>query len=114
LVLWNCAHKANDCITLDCVNKMPGQWLHAFTWLTNEKIGSLPATWNHLAGVDPMPNGDIPCGIHYTLGIPTMPGYENGPYADLWRYERDSRRVPVLRPLPSERLRAINSKEAVT
>jgi lipopolysaccharide biosynthesis glycosyltransferase len=106
LCLYNCEHPANDVLTLDCVNKMPGSWLHAFDWLTDDKIGSLPKTWNHLAGVDPTPN-EVPCGIHYTLGIPTMSGYENGPFADLWRAERDSRRHPASGPLPSERLRAL-------
>ena len=103
LVLWNCEHRANRCVTKNSVNRMPGSWLHAFSWLNDELIGSIPRTWNHLVGVDPEPK-ETPCGIHYTLGIPSMPGYENCRYADLWRAERDSRRG--VGPLLTEFLRA--------
>lgn len=115
LVLWNCGHPKNrGVITRDCVNKMPGGWLHAFSWLEDKDIGGLPPSWNWLAGVDP--ERQLPCGIHFTLGIPSMPGHENTPYADLWRAERDSRRsLPGPGPLPDERLRALDSRlDAVT
>ena len=87
---------------------MTGQWLHAFTWLKDNQIGALPATWNHLVGYDIVPQ-TIPCGIHFTSGIPTMPGHEDDIYADLWRAERDSRRLPG-KPLPLERLRGLAAK----
>lgn len=86
LVLWNCAHSANKTITSECVNKMPGSWLHGFGWLRDEQIGGLPLRWNWLSGVD-ADLGITPSGIHFTLGIPTMDGHENAPYADLWRAE---------------------------
>lgn len=107
LVLWNCEHAANRTVTLDCVNKMPGRWLHAFEWLKDEHIGDLPRSWNWLAGVDPEPP-ELPCGIHYTLGGPWFADYQNVPYADLWRAERDSRRTGE-RPLPSERDRSLRA-----
>jgi lipopolysaccharide biosynthesis glycosyltransferase len=88
LVLWNCQHPANGLLTLDCVNKMPGQWLHAFSWLKDGQIGELPHDWNHLVGYDTVP-AETPRGIHFTSGIPTMEGYEDGDYADLWLEERD-------------------------
>ncbi len=112
LILWQCRHPANGSLSLECINKMPGQWLHAMEWLKDDMIGELPAMWNHLVGVSP-PTSEMPCGIHFTQGIPTMPGYENCEFADLWRFERDSRRVPALRPLPSERLRAITANEEI-
>lgn len=104
LVLYNCGHPANRAVTRSCVNKMTGQWLHAFSWLRDELIGELPAKWNHLVGVDEAPLS-LPAGLHFTLGVPSMPGYENAPYAELWRAERDSRRAEA-KPLPSEIVRA--------
>ena len=93
LILWNCAHPANRGITPDKINKNTGQWLHAFSWLKDEEIGSLPETWNWLSGVSkPLHASDIPCGIHFTLGTPNMDGHEEAPYSDLWLRERDSRR----------------------
>lgn len=106
LMLWNCGHAKNrGALTLDCVNKQPGRWLHGFGWLKDDDIGDLPRTWNHLVDVDPTPN-ELPCGIHYTLGVPTMPGYENCTYADLWRAELDAR--TRLRPTITEFARARN------
>lgn len=114
LVLWNCAHPANSCITLDCINRMSGQWLHAFDWLKDEQIGPLPHAWNWLSGVDDELTGNrMPCGVHFTLGIPSMAGHENSPYAGLWRAEKESRRVIGTGPLPSERERAILVSEGV-
>lgn len=94
LMLWNCAHWGNGALSLDTVNTRPGAWLHGFDWLDDSLIGDLPATWNHLVGVDPMPD-ETPNGIHYTLGVPSMPGYENCDFADLWRAERDGRPFPA-------------------
>ena len=107
LVLWNCAHPANRRLTTNHINTFPGSWLHSFQWLEDDEIGALPRTWNFLAGISaPLDHEHTPAGIHYTLGTPNLPGYENSPYADLWYAERDSRRAPG-RPNPTERLRAI-------
>lgn len=109
LVLWNCGHKANMRLTPAAVNSEPGQWLHAFSWLEDSEIGELPLAWNWLSGVSgPLPDEALPCAVHFTLGVPTMPGHEASPYADLWFKERDSRRAPGL-PLPTERLRALSA-----
>lgn len=87
LVLWNCAHPANRNLTGYVVNEYPGAWLHAFSWLRDEEIGSLYPRWNWLSGVDE-PMDRTPAGIHFTLGIPTMPKCGRLPYADLWKAER--------------------------
>ena len=109
LALWNCAHPENRRLSVANVNEMAGSWLHAFEWLSPDHIGHLPRSWNWLSGVDkPLPGEAIPCGIHFTLGVPSMPGHENSPYADLWRAERDSRRVWG-RPTPTERLRGMDA-----
>ncbi len=86
LVLWNCAHPANQMVTGYVVNQFAGQWLHAFNWLKDEDIGDLPLEWNWLSGVsDPIDGIAIPKGIHFTLGIPTMPSCANAPFALLWQ-----------------------------
>jgi lipopolysaccharide biosynthesis glycosyltransferase len=85
LMLWNCAHPANQRLVPDKVNTMSGQWLHRFSWLDDDQIGDLPQDWNWLAGVQAAPeSGKMPCAIHHTLGVPSMAGHENEPYADLW------------------------------
>lgn len=107
LVLWNCAHPANACVTVDCVSRMPGRWLHGFSWLNDDKIGELPHTWNWLAGVNEPPVEHIPCGIHFTLGGPWFDNCRDMPYADRWLFERASRRALNGMPLPTERERAL-------
>src|SRR6185312_12486607 len=98
-------------LSVKCINSMPGQWLHAFDWLSDGKIGELPVEWNWLSGVsDPLPEGGVPCGVHFTLGGPWFEGCEHMPFADLWRAERDSRRSPG-RPNISEIERALVAEE---
>ncbi len=89
IILWNCAHKSNRVLTPELVNHKPGGWLHAFSWLRDEEIGEVPMHWNWLVGVDNWPLMGIPSGIHYTLGVPSMPGHETDPYADLWLEEQN-------------------------
>jgi lipopolysaccharide biosynthesis glycosyltransferase len=88
--LYNNANPSNASLTGYVVNNFAGQWLHAFNWLKDDEIGSLPLEWNWLSGVLPKlpPEVRMPAGIHFTLGIPTMPGCADAPYADLWRAER--------------------------
>ena len=87
VVLFNCDHPANDALTVELINMVPGRDLHAFCWLQDDEIGELPLEWNWLAGVSP-PLAD-PAIVHHTLGIPSMPGYEDSPFADEWRSELD-------------------------
>jgi hypothetical protein len=83
-VLWNCAHDAHAG-TLERVNRWRGLWLHQFRWLQEaEDIGDLAPEWNWLEGIDramPVP----PKAVHFTRGIPSMPGYEDSAYGDEWR-----------------------------
>jgi hypothetical protein len=95
LVLWNNAHPANAFLTGYIANEWAGGWLHAFSWLKDEDIGALPHEWNWLAGVD-APLKETPAGIHFTLGVPTIPGCENTPYAGLWRSVLDSQRARAI------------------
>ncbi len=82
---FNCDHPSNKALTFDLVNSVPGRDLHRFCWLKDEEIGALPPAWNWLVGhSDPAVD---PSMVHFTDGIPTMPGYENCAFADEWRSE---------------------------
>ena len=90
LILWNWQHPANGRLTVEMVNTLPGRDLHRFCWLEDDEIGELPKEWNYLVGIDPVSEVDLgvkPKLLHFTLGIATMAGYEDGPYADVWRRE---------------------------
>lgn len=83
VMLINCEHPANKRLTLEMVNTLPGRDLHRFCWLDESEIGELPPEWNYLVGVS-RPNGK-PKLVHFTRGLPDMPGYERQEYADDWR-----------------------------
>ncbi|CDX26692.1 conserved hypothetical protein [Mesorhizobium plurifarium] len=84
-MIFNVDHPANKALTVEMVNTLPGRDLHAFCWLEDGLIGELDASWNYLVGhTNPEIDPDI---VHFTDGIPTMPGYENCEYADEWRAE---------------------------
>lgn len=76
-------HPSNDALTLDVINNWTGKQLHNFEWLDEDEIGALPKEWNHLISVDP-PNPKC-CLGHFTLGAPSMPGWEDQEFADEWR-----------------------------
>jgi hypothetical protein len=89
VLVFNCDHSSNRCLTtsIDMANTLPGRDLHRLCWLKDEEIGELDASWNFLVGhsdakIDP----DI---VHFTDGVPDMPGYENVPFADEWRAARN-------------------------
>jgi hypothetical protein len=85
-ILFNCDHPANHALTLDLVNTVPGRDLHRLCWLTDEGlIGHLGPEWNWLVGESAAI--DNPKVVHFTSGVPDMPGYENCAYADEWRAE---------------------------
>ncbi len=82
VMLFNCGHPANQALTVDLVNTVPGRDLHRFCWLSDDLIGALPERWNWLAGHS-SPAID-PALVHFTSGVPDMPGYEHQSYADEW------------------------------
>ncbi len=85
-MILNASHPANRALTVDLINTAPGRDLHRYCWLPDELIGELPASYNFLVGhTDPAVE---PICVHFTDGVPDMPGYENVPYADEWRAER--------------------------
>lgn len=82
-MIFNCDHPANDRLTLDMVNGLPGRDLHRFCWLDDDEIGELEPTWNYLVGHTE--GVDDPAVVHYTDGGPWFTGFENVAYADEWR-----------------------------
>ncbi|MBI2296309.1 MAG: glycosyltransferase [Betaproteobacteria bacterium] len=76
-------------LTPDYVNAASGLELHQFKWLESDGlIGALPDRWNHLVGYSP-PRRDASL-VHYTLGGPYFPDYQDCEYATQWRAERDA------------------------
>lgn len=87
VMLFNLEHVSNINLTVDLVNSVPGRDLHRFCWLNDDEIGELPTEWNFLVGhTDP---NIVPKIVHFTEGGPWMAGYENVPFADEWRGERN-------------------------
>ena len=83
LFLLNAKHPANAAMNLAKLNSWSGRALHQFKWLEDSEIGKLSPDWNYLVGVND-PNPD-PRGVHFTLGIPSMEGYEYSEFADEWQ-----------------------------
>lgn len=82
LMLWNLSHAGAHRPNLFDLNNWHKHDLHGFRWLASMEIGFLPQEWNWLAGVSPQIE---PKAVHYTLGSPDIPGYEDSAYADEWR-----------------------------
>jgi hypothetical protein len=86
VMLWNCAHPANRCLTPEFVQKATGAQLHRFTWLADELIGALPREWNWLPD-ELGPNSHAKL-LHWTLGAPCFEEFAAAPMAEEWHEER--------------------------
>jgi hypothetical protein len=83
LVIWNCGHYMNRILTPEMVSKATGEHLHRFALIPDERIGDLPAEWNHLVGeLDTNPDAKL---AHFTLGIPGFINYAQAEFAGEWR-----------------------------
>lgn len=80
LIAWNNAHAANQRLTPFVVNREYGSYLHGLSWLEDAEIGNLDHRWNWIDGTT---EGE-PKAVHYTEGVPTMPGYEACAYSAPW------------------------------
>ena len=82
LILWNCEHKKNKILTPEFVEKKSGSYLHRFSWLDDQDIGSLPLEWNWLA----IEYADNPKAklVHYTLGAPCFADYKDTEMSQTW------------------------------
>lgn len=84
VILFNVDHPANQALTVELINNVPGRDLHRFCWLDDKDIGELEVEWNYLVGFHTPEDCLDPSIVHFTDGIPTMAGYEDCEYADEW------------------------------
>ncbi len=76
-------------LSAEYVSSATGLDLHQFKWLSDDSlIGALPSRWNHLVGYD-NPSDDVSL-VHYTIGGPYFPEYEDCEHAAAWFAERDA------------------------
>jgi len=90
LMLFN--NQKCKALSPEYVENATGLELHQFHWLESEDlIGSLPITWNFLAGYsnDCTNEKDIQL-IHYTDGAPCYEGYEKSDKSRIWINEKKS------------------------
>ena len=87
MMVFNNFAQACRRLTPEVVNTASGKYLHQFEWSSDERIGELPAEWNHLVG-EYAPNPDAKI-VHYTLGTPCFAGYEDQEFAIEWFAERE-------------------------
>lgn len=83
VILWNCDHPAHANLTYAMLNSLPGRDLHAFCWLQDLEIGTLPDHCNWLvnengyeASVEDLAKASI---LHYTLGGPWQKNWSAQP-----------------------------------
>ena len=82
VILWNCEHEDNKCLTPEFVSGKSGAFLHRFQWLLDEKIGELDKLWNWLAiEYNNNPKAKL---IHYTLGTPCFDEFYKKSMSNYW------------------------------
>ena len=81
------AHPSNRKITLDLVNHpdTTGKFLHRFSWLNDDEIGSISHEWNWLVDWYHEPQDGKPKAIHYTEGGPWFKDYRFCSYHEKWK-----------------------------
>ena len=87
VILWNCGHPANKCLTPEFIENSTGAILHRFSWLQDQLIGEIPIEWNWLPD-------EFGCNheaklLHWTLGTPCFHEYSNAPMSEEWHAERE-------------------------
>jgi hypothetical protein len=88
---FNMDHPFNKDLTVDRVNFMPGGWLHGLSWVPESDIQALDEGWQWCVGMSPTHDKFTKSSlynIHWTLGGPWMPGFEDVMYAAEWRKEQ--------------------------
>ena len=86
VILWNCASFPNRKLTTKFVQQSTGSELHRFSWLEDDRIGTLPPEWNWLPD-EYGPNESAKL-LHYTLGTPCFHEFADTPQATEWHRER--------------------------
>jgi len=111
VVLWNCDHPANQRLSLVDIQERRGFDLHNLYWLADSEIGALPAEWNWLVNVEPMPIK--PKIAHFTLGGPFTPGWQGADYDSLWYQEATWPKNHLSEAEPDSAPSSTNSRAAV-
>ena len=102
LMFFNMDHPSTETITPYAVNTMDGSFLHGFKWLENKDICHMPPWWNFIPTVSTLnPSVETPSAVHFSLGLPNVPGHEDSPYAKEWFREHEHL-IATLHPRPSE------------
>lgn len=83
VMLFNCDHMANQRLTLEMINTLPGRDLHRFCWLNDDEIGELSPEWNYLVGYTQLDENVEPKIVHFTSGIPSMQGMKLSSQTDV-------------------------------
>ncbi len=83
VMAFNVDHPANQALTIDLINSVPGRDLHRFCWLEDDDIGELTPDWNWIPGVSD--SGLQPKLVHWSEGGPWLSNFKDVPYADEWR-----------------------------
>ena len=86
VILWNCASFPNRRLTLEFVQQSTGSELHRFSWIEDNRIGSLPPEWNWLP--DEYGSNTDAKLLHYTLGTPCFQEFADAPQGNEWHRER--------------------------
>lgn len=86
VILWNCNSFPNRKLTPEFVQKATGAELHRFSWIKDQRIGTLPPEWNWLP--DEYGKNDQAKLLHYTLGTPCFHEFADTPQGEQWHRER--------------------------
>ena len=87
VILWNCNALRNKILTPEFVQQSTGAFLHRFSWISDDRLGELPAEWNWLdVEYEWNPLAKL---VHYTLGTPCFHEFaDQGNFSDEWHRER--------------------------
>jgi lipopolysaccharide biosynthesis glycosyltransferase len=95
VILFNCGHPKNKCLTPDYIADSSGAHLHRFAWLDDSYIGEIRPSWNWLAME--MSHNESAKLIHYTVGTPCFPEYADCDHSKEWWDEYALTTKPVNR-----------------
>lgn len=87
MMLINCEHPKNKkYLTVEQINSrsITPAYVHRFSWLDDEDIGTLSHEWNWLVGWYKEPADGKPKALHYTEGGPWFDDYKTCEYATEW------------------------------
>jgi hypothetical protein len=82
VVLFDCGHYLNRCLTPEYIAGKDGSYLHRFGWIPDERIGGLPMEWNWLDEYGENEGAKL---VHWTNGIPGFYHYRHAPHAEEWK-----------------------------